>query len=94
MSFKLIHDCSEKHPDAEAALAAWHKVAGNAAWKDLSGLQNDYPGAYLLAGDRLIFPIKGNRYRIVARVAFEHKRISVRWAGPHTEYYKIDAAAV
>jgi mRNA interferase HigB len=94
MSFKMLRDCYEKHSDAEAALTAWYRVAKNAEWKDLNDLKKDYPSADLVADNRVIFNIKGNHYRIVARVAFQYKRIMIKWVGTHAEYDKIDAATI
>ena len=94
MSFKMLRDCYEKHADAEAALTAWYRVAKYAEWNDLNDLKKDYPSADLVADNRVIFNIKGNHYRIVARVAFQYKRIMIKWVGTHAEYDKIDAATI
>ena len=94
MSFKMLRDCYEKHADAEAALTAWYRVVKNAEWKDLNDLKKDYPSADLVADSRVIFNIKGNHYRIVARVIFQYKRVMVKFVGTHAEYDRIDAATV
>jgi mRNA interferase HigB len=79
MSFKMLRDCYEKHADAEAALTAWYKVAVKAEWKDLNELKKDYPSADLVGDQRVVFNIKGNHYRLVARINYQYKRIMVKW---------------
>ena len=47
-----------------------------------------------VADNRLIFDIAGNRYRLIVRVAYVHKRVLVKFVGTHAEYDKIDAETV
>lgn len=34
-------------------------------------------------GNKLIFNIGGNNYRLIARVSYEHRRLTVKWIGTH-----------
>lgn len=90
----MLRECYEEHADAEAALTAWYRVASKAEWKDLNDLKKDYPSADLVGDQRVVFNIKGNHYRLVARVNYLYKRIMIKWVGTHAEYDKIDAATV
>lgn len=42
-----------------------------------------------LVGDRLIFNIGGNKYRLIVRVDFPYRRLYVRWIGTHAEYDRL-----
>jgi mRNA interferase HigB len=42
----------------------------------------------------VVFNIKGNKYRLVAHVRYDMKRLYIRFVGTHAEYDKIDAAAI
>ncbi|MFD3002678.1 type II toxin-antitoxin system HigB family toxin [Pontibacter toksunensis] len=94
MSLKKLREFYEEHADSEAALTTWYKVAVKAEWKDLNALKNDFPSADLVGDSRVVFNIKGNHYRIVARVSFQYKSMMIKFVGTHAEYDKIDAATV
>ncbi|HEX7604855.1 MAG TPA: type II toxin-antitoxin system HigB family toxin, partial [Polyangiaceae bacterium] len=45
-------------------------------------------------GNRVIFNIKGNDYRVVVAIKYEFFAVYIRFIGTHAEYDKIDAATV
>ncbi len=45
-------------------------------------------------GDRIVFNIGGNKYRLVAGVDCVYRTIYVKWVGTHSEYDKIDVRTV
>ena len=53
-----------------------------------------FRSADILAGDRVVFDIGGNKYRLVAAVHYRGKRIYVRFIGTHSEYDDIDAESI
>ena len=53
-----------------------------------------YGNASLVADDRVVFNIMGNKYRLVVRIAFEFKAIQIKWFGTHVEYDKIDVTII
>ena len=50
--------------------------------------------ADILPGNRVVFDIGGNKYRLVVAVHYRGKRIYVRFIGTHAEYDRINAAKV
>ena len=40
---------------------------------------------------RIVFNIKGNKYRLIVKFSFEHQRCWIRFIGTHAEYDKINA---
>ena len=46
------------------------------------------------AGDRAVFDIKGNRYRLVAHIRFDLGRVHTRFVGTHAEYDQINARTI
>ena len=42
-----------------------------------------------LVGDRLIFNIGGNKYRLIVRVDYPTRNLYVRWIGTHAEYDRL-----
>lgn len=45
-----------------------------------------YATASFLAGNVVVFNVKGNRYRMVTLIAYHTGTIIVRWIGTHAEY--------
>lgn len=84
----------EKHPDAETPLRIWFKKIEKAKWKNLNELKKDFPSADYVGNNRVVFDIKGNKYRIVVLVYFEGQKMFIRFVGTHAEYDKIVAKDV
>ena len=94
ISIKAIHKFCEKNSNAEEALLTWYKVVKKAEWNNLIDLKKDFPSADYVADNRVVFNIKGNHYRLIARVSFQYRRVMIKWIGPHKEYDKIDVLKV
>ena len=45
-------------------------------------------------GNRVVFNVKGNKYRIVVAVRYEFHAVYIRFIGTHAEYDAIDAQTV
>lgn len=90
----VIHDFCRKHSDARIPLQTWFSVCKKAHWADYHELQRDFPEAFPVGDNRVVFDVKGNRYRLVARVLFVFKQVQIKWIGTHAEYDKIDVTTV
>jgi len=84
----------EKHPDAEQPLKAWHDEAIKTTWKTPQDIKNQYSSASILARNRVVFNIKGNRYRLIVAVAYQFGALYIKFIGTHAEYDKINAIKV
>jgi len=82
------------HADACAALETWYKVAKKASWSNFNEVKEFYPSADQVADDRMVFNIKGNKYRLVVRFSFTYKVILIKWFGTHADYDKIEVDKV
>ena len=81
----------ETHPDVEQYLKTWYDTAMNLFWKSPNDVKQTYAHASILKDNRIVFNIKGNSYRLVAKFNFEKQWIFIRFIGTHQEYAKIDA---
>jgi mRNA interferase HigB len=81
----------ETHPDSEQYLKTWYDTSLNSEWKTSNDVKNTYANASILKDSRIVFNIKGNSYRLVAKFNFEKHWIFIRFIGSHSEYDKIDA---
>jgi mRNA interferase HigB len=81
----------EKQPLSEQYLKTWYDTAMNANWKSPNDVKQTYANASILKDNRIVFNIKGNSYRLIAKINFEKQWIFIRFIGTHHEYDKIDA---
>lgn len=94
ISKKVLKEFWEIHDDAEQPLKAWHAKTKQAAWNSTDDIKKDYRNASFVANNRVIFNIKGNKYRLVVAVNYDYQIIYIRFIGTHNEYDKIDASKV
>jgi len=81
----------ESHPDAEQPLRAWYTDVRQANWKSPAEIKAVYHTASILSNNRVVFNIKGNRYRMVVVVEYSQGKMFIRFVGTHAEYDRIDA---
>ena len=84
----------EKHPDSEQYLKTWYDTAMSSEWETPKDVKQTYANASILKDSRIVFNIKGNSYRLIAKFNFEKKWIFIRFIGTHAEYDKIDALTI
>jgi mRNA interferase HigB len=80
--------------DAEQPLRTWVSVAKAADWSRPAEIKATFRSADILANDRVVFNIGGNKYRLVVAVHYRGGRVFIRFIGTHAEYDKIDAKNV
>jgi len=83
-----------QHKDCEQKLKAWYKEAREARWKKAIDIKRDYPSASVLPGNRVVFNIKGNHYRLVVRINYDYGVVWIRFIGTHDQYDKINAIKI
>ena len=84
----LIGEYMANHARCRGSLKAWLAEAQDAAWKTPAEVKVRYPKASILSGDRVIFDIAGNRYRLLCRIAYRSAIVIVQRIGTHAEYSK------
>ena len=94
ISRRTLRTFWEARPGAERPLRAWHSVAAKADWASPADVKAVYRTASVVGGDRIVFNIGGNRYRLVVRFDYAHCMGFVRFVGTHAEYDSIDASSV
>ena len=94
ISRKTLREFWERYPDARQALQTWYADIARADWKTPGDIKAVYRNASFLADNRIVFNIKGNRYRVVVRVVYQFGIVYIRFVGTHEEYNRIDAASV
>jgi mRNA interferase HigB len=91
ISRKTLRAFWEKHTDCTQQLKSWYRETEKVNWNNLNELKKEYPSASILENNRIVFNIKGNKYRLIVKINFEYKIIWIRFVGTHAEYDKINA---
>ena len=84
----------EKRPDTGQYLKTWHDNAMASSWKTPNDVVNTYASASILKDSRVVFNIRGNAYRLIAKFNFEKQWIFILFIGTHAEFDKVDANTI
>jgi mRNA interferase HigB len=84
----------QRHPDAEEPLLAWYREMEKADWETPAHVKEKYRSASFVGGNRIVFNIKGNNYRLVVKINYPYRIVYIRFVGTHADYDKIDVEEV
>lgn len=84
----------EAYPAAAGFLKAWYDDALAATWSSPQDVKNRYPGASIIANNRVVFNIRHNEYRLIVGVSYRLHAVYIKFFGTHREYDRVDAATV
>jgi len=82
------------HKDCEGQLKSWYDEAEKSNWISPNDIKSDYPSASILQGNRVVFNIKGNLYRLIVKINYKVGIVWIRFVGTHAEYDKINAESI
>ena len=91
---KTLVEYYEKNKEIKSQLEAWYREAKNAEWKNPQEIKKKYAPASIIGGNRVVFNIKGNKYRLVTKIDYQMKIVYIRFIGTHKEYDKINAEEI
>lgn len=89
----LLQFCAA-HPDAKQPVLAWHEEVTRARWATPQDIKDRYVSASFVGNNRVVFNIGGNKYRLIAAIAYRVGVVYVKFIGTHAQYDRIDAATV
>ncbi len=85
---QLIEKFIRKHANSKASLSAWLDEAEEAEWETPQDIKDRYRSADFLSGNRVIFDIGGNNYRLMVLVRYRNGMLLIQKIGTHAEYSK------
>ncbi len=91
---RALREFWERHPNAKEPLLAWYREVKREDWDAPAKVKAKYRSASIVGGNRVVFNIKGNDYRLVAEIKYEYRVVYVRFVGTHVEYDAVDAKEV
>lgn len=92
--FVETHIGRKDHSALKAALDAWFDEVRKAHWRNSAEVKQRYRTASIVSGDRVVFNIKGNAYRLIVAIDCEKGIVWIKWVGSHAAYDRIDVRTV
>ena len=91
---RTLREFWTRHSDCEQQLKSWYQEAEKNEWRNTHEIKREYPSASVLGDNRVVFNIKGNKYRLIVRINFQYQIMWIRFIGTHKEYDNIDATNI
>lgn len=79
--------------DSEQPLKAWYAIARGASWPHFADVRAQF-GSASAVGDRVVFNVGGNKYRLVTYINYDFHTVYIRFIGTHAEYDGLDVEEV
>lgn len=77
ISRKILRQFWAQHPDSESALTRWFKIMQRQDFTNLETLRATFPTADKVS-DFIVFNIGGNKYRLIAVIHFNRRKVYIR----------------
>ena len=90
----ILREFWTKHKDCEQSLKAWFKEVEMSNWKTPHDVKKEFPKASIVANNRVVFNINGNKYRLVVKFNYNRAWCFIKFIGTHLEYDKIDVTII
>jgi mRNA interferase HigB len=91
---RALREFWKRYANAQEPLLAWYREVSKEDWDTPAKVKEKYRNASIVGGNRVVFNIKGNDYRLVVRINYPGRIVYVRFVGTHAEYDAIDVQEV
>ena len=75
-------------------MLAWHEEVLSEKWTQPADIKEKYATASTLKKRRVVFNIKGNKFRLIVAVSYKIGVVYIKFIGTHKEYDAVDAQTV
>ena len=90
IGYKTIREFAERYPDTEDALNNWYIITEKSNWANFHEIKKIFNTVDAVGNDLYVFNIRGNHYRLIARIIFRVRTVFIKFIGTHREYDKIE----
>ena len=93
ISERVLKEFIHKHSDSAAGVLNWRRIVRAADWKSGADVNSTFPNSDLV-GEKTVFNIAQNRYRLIAYISFHMQVVyimqvvSIKAILTHKEYNK------
>lgn len=83
---QILDDFAVQHAEIRGPLSAWIAEVEEAEWQGSADIKARFPSASFLADNRVVFNIKGNKFRVETKVSYDILLVLALRIGTHSEY--------
>jgi len=87
-----VEQWANEYPDAATSLRRWYSIARMAQWQSITDLRRNFPHADMVKTGKgkvaTVFNIAGNKYRLIAAIHYNARRIYTLRFLTHAQYDK------
>ena len=83
---RRLYDFCQRHEDARGAALTWLAEVEDASWKTPHELKGRYPSASFVGQKRVVFNLRGDRYRLDVKLSYQLQEAVIIRIGTHEEY--------
>ena len=94
IGYGIIREFIAKHLEAEDALNNWYKITGMADWRNFHQMKLIFNSVDAVGNDLYVFNIRGNKYRLIARIISRVRTVFVKFVGTHQDYDRVELATL
>ncbi len=85
ISNRALREFATIHPNAETGLQNWRRLIERGTYYHFSDLKDTFANVDKV-GDRYVFNIGGNKYRLIASISFTTQQVFVKAVLTHKQY--------
>lgn len=82
----ILAQYCRRHADVRLQIGAWLKEVEHANWLTPHDVGKRYPRARFIGDTRVVFKLRGNKYRLDIKINFKSQIVLVMRIGTHEEY--------
>ncbi|RYE26999.1 MAG: type II toxin-antitoxin system HigB family toxin [Sphingobacteriales bacterium] len=90
----MIRDYIGRHKSVSDQLNNWYTITEKADWANFHEMRHFFNSVDAVGNDLYVFNIKGNEYRLIARIFFRVRTVYIKLVGKHKDYDKLDLASL
>lgn len=84
----ILYNYCNGHSDVASQINAWIAEIRETRWATPSDIKARYVNASFLSDNRVVFNIKGNKYRLDTKIYYQRQIVTVKRIGTHAQYKK------
>jgi len=85
---RILQSFGTRHADVQKQIGAWCAEVQEAQWQSPTDVKKRHASASFLSGNRIVFNLKGNKYRLDVKVSYANQLVLVKRIGTHADYSK------
>jgi mRNA interferase HigB len=91
---KNLNTVAGKQGKAKQAMLAWYFEARKASWTGPGQIKKEYIGLTIISANRVVFPVYGNSYFLVADINYQLQILHIVWIGTKKDFEQIDVNTI